>query len=252
VIPGEVVEAAVAQCEDTLNANADATPDAIRKMIEAFGEFGVAKEQIEARCQCRAEAIRPAQLVQLRKIYASLKDGMSAANDWFPEAMPQRSQALERPRGGAPIDKLDEFERRHGESVHAEQVETRHTRRVEDAPATAAVYREPERDSQPMAKPETPAPVSGPVETGGHDNWLDNFNALAPREDHQGEPDWYTYADGAVYLIGQATKDDLARLKIATHQHLSVLREANNDLYRRITQAITERGKALAAGAKAA
>ncbi len=83
VIPGDVVEAAVEQCEATLQANADTSPEAIMKMVTAFGAYGITKEQIEARCQRHLEAIRPAQLVQLRKIYASLKDGMSEASDWF-------------------------------------------------------------------------------------------------------------------------------------------------------------------------
>jgi hypothetical protein len=83
VLPGDVVEAAVTQCEETLKVSADTSPDAIRKIVQAFGAFGVSKEQIEARCQCRAEAIRPAQVVQLRKIYVSLKDEMSGPGDWF-------------------------------------------------------------------------------------------------------------------------------------------------------------------------
>src|SRR6266550_525091 len=83
VIPGDVSEAAAEQCEATLHANADTSPEAIMRMAAAFGSYGVTKEQIEARCQRHIEAIRPAQLVQLRKIYTSLKDGMSGPGDWF-------------------------------------------------------------------------------------------------------------------------------------------------------------------------
>ena len=83
VIPGDVIEAAVRQCEETLHANADTTPDGIKKLVDAFAKLGVSKEQIEARIQRRLESIRPAQVVQLRKIYASLNDGMSAVADWF-------------------------------------------------------------------------------------------------------------------------------------------------------------------------
>lgn len=83
VMPGDVVEAAVDQCERTLNTSADTSPEALKKIAEAFAFFNVTQEQIEKRCQCRLEAIRAAQVVQLRKIYASLKDGMSAPGDWF-------------------------------------------------------------------------------------------------------------------------------------------------------------------------
>jgi len=88
VIPGDVVEAAVAQCEATLKAKADTSPEAMKKLIEAFEIFKVTKEQIEKRIQRRLDAITPAQIVALRKIYNSLKDGMSGPADWFeqPEA----------------------------------------------------------------------------------------------------------------------------------------------------------------------
>jgi hypothetical protein len=93
VIPGDVIEAAVAQCEVTLNASADVGPDALKKLADAFGKIGVSQEQIEKRIQCRMEAIRPAQVVQLRKIYASIRDGMSKPGDWF-EVKPAAVEAI--------------------------------------------------------------------------------------------------------------------------------------------------------------
>lgn len=83
VIPGDVVEAAVEQCEQTLKLSFEATPEYLTQMLASFAAFGVTKAQIEKRCQCHLEAIRPAQIVQLNKIYTSLNDGMSAATDWF-------------------------------------------------------------------------------------------------------------------------------------------------------------------------
>ena len=83
VIPGDVTEAAVKQCELTMHSKADTSPEAIKKMLEKFAEFGVTKEQIEKRIQRRMDAIQPAQVVSLRKVYTSLSDGMSIAADWF-------------------------------------------------------------------------------------------------------------------------------------------------------------------------
>lgn len=83
VIPGDVIEAAVKQCEETLTANADTSPEGIKKLVDAFAGFGVTQEQIEKRIQRRMESIRPAQVMQLRKVYTSLKDGMSQPADWF-------------------------------------------------------------------------------------------------------------------------------------------------------------------------
>jgi hypothetical protein len=85
VIPGDVVEAAVAQCEVTMKAKADTSPEAM-KLVDAYAGYGVTKEQIEKRIQRRIDAIQPAQVVTLRKIYASLRDGMSVAADWFEPA----------------------------------------------------------------------------------------------------------------------------------------------------------------------
>lgn len=86
VIPGDVTEAAVKQCEITLKSNADTSPEAINKMAEAFSIFGVTKEQIEKRIQRRIDSILPAQVVNLKKIYASLRDGVSMPSDWFEDA----------------------------------------------------------------------------------------------------------------------------------------------------------------------
>jgi len=83
IIPGDVVDSAVSQCETTLKAKADTSPAALKKLVEAFGAFKVTKEQIEKRIQRRLDTITPAQLISLRKVYNSLKDGMSGPADWF-------------------------------------------------------------------------------------------------------------------------------------------------------------------------
>jgi hypothetical protein len=109
VIPGDVVEAALEQCERTMSAAADVTPEGIVKLIAAFAELGVTQPQLEARIQRRIDAIRPAQVVALRKVYNSLRDGMSQVADWFeavPEPVPedeQKQEAQPRRRGRPPL-----------------------------------------------------------------------------------------------------------------------------------------------------
>lgn len=83
VIPGDVIESAVKQCDVTLKTSADTSPEAVKKMVEAFEPFGVSKEMIEKRIQRRIDAVTPALMVQMKKIYASLRDGMSGPSDWF-------------------------------------------------------------------------------------------------------------------------------------------------------------------------
>lgn len=93
VLPGDVVEDAVAACEATLTTKAEATPERIKAMVDAFAALGISKRQIEARIQRHIDAITPAMLIGLGKIYNSVKDGMSSAADWFPpEQAPEEKQ----------------------------------------------------------------------------------------------------------------------------------------------------------------
>ena len=83
VIPGDIIEAVVDQTDTTLKATADTSPAALKKLAEVFAGFGVTQEMIEKKIQRRLETITPAQIVNLRKVYNSLKDGMSKPGDWF-------------------------------------------------------------------------------------------------------------------------------------------------------------------------
>jgi hypothetical protein len=102
VIPGDVTEAALQQCERTMQAGADVSPEGIKKLIETFGSLGVTAAQLEAYIQRRVDAIRPAQVVTLRKIYASIHDGMSSPADWFGAGATESGQAAgDDPQAGA-------------------------------------------------------------------------------------------------------------------------------------------------------
>jgi hypothetical protein len=106
VIPGDVTEAAVTQCELTMRTKADTSPEAMQKMVTAFEAFGVTKEQIETRIQRRLDAIQPAQVVSLKKIYASLRDAMSSVEDWFQSSAPADEPATNETRADAIKDAL--------------------------------------------------------------------------------------------------------------------------------------------------
>jgi len=83
IIPGDIVEQALEQCEETMKAKADTGPEGIKKLLGAFESLGVKKEQLEKRIQRRLDSITAGQMVGLRKIYNSLKDSMSTVGDWF-------------------------------------------------------------------------------------------------------------------------------------------------------------------------
>jgi len=93
VIPGDVVEAAVNQCHITQQNNVDVSKESIKKMIDSFNEkFKVTQEHIEKKVGCRISAINAPQIILLRQIFQSLKDGMAKPWDFFdmdrPEEIP--------------------------------------------------------------------------------------------------------------------------------------------------------------------
>lgn len=108
MIPGDVQEAAVQQCEQTLKASADTSPEAMKRLVEAFAPFGVVKGQIEQLIQRKMAAITAAQVMRLRRIYQSLKDGMGEVADYF--------QPLEED-GADPEPKTKPEHRRHTASA---------------------------------------------------------------------------------------------------------------------------------------
>ena len=82
---GDVVEAAVKQCEDTL-INGEKKPliDLVRDMAAIFqNEFGVPLDAIEKYIGCKSEAFSMRDLVRLKKVYTSLRDGMAKREDVF-------------------------------------------------------------------------------------------------------------------------------------------------------------------------
>jgi hypothetical protein len=93
VIPADVIERAMTQADLTLKAKADTSPEGMAKMVEAFAPFGITKEHIELRIQRRLDAITPAQVVNLKRVYASLRDGISDAGEWFDMGEPSTDEA---------------------------------------------------------------------------------------------------------------------------------------------------------------
>jgi hypothetical protein len=83
VLPGDVVEAAVEQCKKTLESSDVPISDQIKKMIVAFDEFGVKVEHLEKRLGHKMESTIAAEIVSLKGIYKSIKDGMADRTAFF-------------------------------------------------------------------------------------------------------------------------------------------------------------------------
>jgi hypothetical protein len=84
VIPRDVIEEAVDECNRTLKSSIDLDKTKITTMIEKFEELGVTREQIQARIQRSIDAIQPAQYLAMRRIYTSIADGITTAAQAFP------------------------------------------------------------------------------------------------------------------------------------------------------------------------
>lgn len=87
LISSDVLDAVENAVTDTLQASADTSAEGIKKMLGMFKTFNVNQKMIEARIQRNVASITPSQMVGLRSVYNSLKDGMSSVEQWFDKAL---------------------------------------------------------------------------------------------------------------------------------------------------------------------
>lgn len=83
VIPGDIVEAAVARCTQTLESSDIPISEQIKRMIMAFDEVGVKVEHLEKRLGHKLDVTIPAEIVSLKAVYKSIKDGMAGREQFF-------------------------------------------------------------------------------------------------------------------------------------------------------------------------
>lgn len=85
IIPGDIVEEAIEQCHRTLiEGEKKPLPDLVKDMARIFqDEFGVPLESIEKYIGCKSSAFSMNDLIRLKKVYTSLKDGMSKREEVF-------------------------------------------------------------------------------------------------------------------------------------------------------------------------
>lgn len=94
LVPGDLVEKCVQRCEETLKkGSGEPLPARINKMLAAFAELGVTKEDLEGRLKHRIEATSETELVNLAKIFKSIRDGMAKVADFFDRGKPEPEAA---------------------------------------------------------------------------------------------------------------------------------------------------------------
>ena len=96
IIPKDIVDFALEECNKTLATKLNLTPERIDAMVKSFQEFGVTKSMIEAFIQRKVETIHKSQFIRLRNIYGSLRDGMASAADFFDTEPAPHAEAQEK------------------------------------------------------------------------------------------------------------------------------------------------------------
>lgn len=99
VIPGDVVDAALAQCETTLRSGSkDPLAVRIANMVEKFSsEFGVTADALRGYIGKNVEAFSEGDVVRLGKVYRSLKDGVIGSDYFMDKLMspPENAPSIE-------------------------------------------------------------------------------------------------------------------------------------------------------------
>lgn len=87
VIPGDVVEMAVAECKKTMYSdNGEPMQDRINKMLKAFKDtYKVTKEQLEEYCGRQLGAFGNEEIGLLQGVYKAIKDGQATVEAYFPK-----------------------------------------------------------------------------------------------------------------------------------------------------------------------
>jgi hypothetical protein len=155
VMPGDVVEDAVAVCNATMKANTgNISSEKLTAMIESFMEYGVSLEMLEARLKHKIQACNASEVVQLRKVYQSLKDGMGKPEDFFEAAAQQErvKQSAAAVRGAA-VAKAKELGIAVTDDMALNEVNDLIMAALDEMQAKAEAEMEPATATEPDEKP---------------------------------------------------------------------------------------------------
>ena len=84
IIPSWIIDEAVIRCKETVKKGISENLDErVRKLVVAFGKMGITEKQIETRLGYKFENINADDFVDLRNVYASIKDGIGKREEFF-------------------------------------------------------------------------------------------------------------------------------------------------------------------------
>lgn len=143
IIPGDIVDDAVNQCQKTLSGRTDKPlRDRVRQMVQKFSDLGVSEDMISGRLGHKIDVTSEIEIVNLGSIFKSLADGMSSVSDWFDAKVSNQASDLNNKFDDPPETKPDPKNEPESKPV--------------DMP-------EPTKETDPKPEPEMP-PEPPPIE----------------------------------------------------------------------------------------
>lgn len=141
IIDEDIVNSALEECEKSLKSgHSEPLEDRIKKMVSAFSGLSVSQAMLEKRLQHKIDAASEGELVQLRRIYTSITDGMSKREEWFDVGAVANSQ----------------------DSTPKESIPSTPAKKKEDAKPAATPPADGEGDFNKMATPVAPTQPQSP------------------------------------------------------------------------------------------
>lgn len=103
VIPGDVIDSAIEQCNKTMLDQSGGVPliDLVRQVSNTMSEkYGVTIQMLEKYIGCKSESFTMNDLIRLKKVYKSLEDGMAKREDYFDIALEADDSEITDPFAG--------------------------------------------------------------------------------------------------------------------------------------------------------
>ncbi|MEK4030736.1 hypothetical protein MKZ02_19660 [Pseudobacillus sp. FSL P4-0506] len=132
IIPGDIVDKAIAACEDTLRGNSKGPlKDRVASALKTFKEqHRVTQEMIEDKFGYNADSFTEYDYLELIKIFNSLKDGMSKVEDWFDKGASKKNKQS---------DLAKSFESENKETAASEKEEAKPEKEVKPSAEDTAM-----------------------------------------------------------------------------------------------------------------
>lgn len=93
ILPGDIVEDAVKACRSTLSKEIVDVAGKAGEILEHFAKYDVHKEDIEGYLGRKMESMVPVDIINLQRIFTSLRDGVAGKEEFFKDKYKERKLA---------------------------------------------------------------------------------------------------------------------------------------------------------------